>query len=54
MDIERLTEIISSRTELILNSHFILKYYFMLGEQRYTDLGLGTHRVKCMVHPDFK
>ncbi len=21
---------------------------------RYVDLGLGTHRVKCRIHPDFR
>jgi len=25
-----------------------------LGGQKYVDLGLGTHRVKCRVHDDFK
>ena len=25
-----------------------------MGGQRYVDLGLGTHRVKCRVHEDFK
>ena len=28
--------------------------YVMLGGKRYVDLGLGTHRVKCRVHEDFK
>eukprot|EP00794_Sanderia_malayensis_P006458 gene6457-7190_t len=30
------------------------QYYIWLGGQRYVDLGLGTHRVKCRVHDDFK
>lgn len=30
------------------------QYYVYLGGQRYVDLGLGTHRVKCRVHPDFR
>ena len=25
-----------------------------MGGNRYIDLGLGTHRVKCLVHPDFR
>jgi hypothetical protein len=25
-----------------------------LGGTRYVDLGLGTHRVKCRIHPDFR
>ena len=25
-----------------------------LSEQKYVDLGLGNHRVKCRVHDDFK
>ncbi|KAM6164698.1 E3 ubiquitin-protein ligase RNF213 [Rhynchocyon petersi] len=30
------------------------QYYVHLGGQKYVDLGLGTHRVKCRVHPDFR
>ena len=31
------------------------QYYILLGGgQRYVDLGLQTHRVKCHVHNDFK
>ncbi|RWS18650.1 E3 ubiquitin-protein ligase RNF213-like protein, partial [Leptotrombidium deliense] len=30
------------------------QYYVYLGGQKYVDLGLGTHRVKCQVHPDFR
>uniref|UniRef100_UPI0040389A17 E3 ubiquitin-protein ligase RNF213-like n=1 Tax=Callospermophilus lateralis TaxID=76772 RepID=UPI0040389A17 len=30
------------------------QYYVYLGGQKYVDLGLGTHRVKCWVHPDFR
>ena len=29
-------------------------YYIQLGGQRYVDLGLQTHRVKCRVHNNFK
>ena len=25
-----------------------------LGGQKYVDLGLGSHRVKCRVDPDFR
>lgn len=25
-----------------------------MSDSRYIDLGLGTHRVKCRVHPDFR
>ena len=28
--------------------------FFSTGCQRYVDLGLGTHRVKCRVHPKFR
>ena len=28
--------------------------YSWMGGNRYVDLGLGTHRVKCRVHPDFR
>ena len=28
--------------------------YVMLGGKRYVDLGLGTHRVKCRVHENFR
>ncbi|XP_053385748.1 E3 ubiquitin-protein ligase RNF213-like [Mercenaria mercenaria] len=30
------------------------QYYVYFGGERYVDLGLGTHRVKCPVHRDFK
>lgn len=30
------------------------QYYVTLGGQKYIDLGLGTHRVKCRVHKNFK
>ncbi|XP_036388951.1 E3 ubiquitin-protein ligase rnf213-alpha-like [Megalops cyprinoides] len=30
------------------------QYYVFLGGQKYVDLGLGTHRVKCRVHADFR
>uniref|UniRef100_A0A2K6KPV1 E3 ubiquitin-protein ligase RNF213 n=1 Tax=Rhinopithecus bieti TaxID=61621 RepID=A0A2K6KPV1_RHIBE len=30
------------------------QYYVHLGGQKYVDLGLGTHRVKCRVHPNFR
>ncbi|XP_020630790.1 E3 ubiquitin-protein ligase rnf213-alpha-like [Orbicella faveolata] len=30
------------------------QYYVYFGGQKYVDLGLGTHRVKCRVHDDFK
>ena len=31
-----------------------LQYYVRLGDARFIDLGLGTQRVKCEVHKDFK
>ncbi|XP_071122875.1 E3 ubiquitin-protein ligase RNF213-like [Mytilus edulis] len=30
------------------------QYYFEFGGERYVDLGLGTHRVKCRVHKKFR
>ncbi|XP_053149440.1 E3 ubiquitin-protein ligase RNF213 [Hemicordylus capensis] len=30
------------------------QYYVHLAGQKYVDLGLGTHRVKCRVHPKFR
>ncbi|XP_071956942.1 E3 ubiquitin-protein ligase rnf213-alpha-like [Antedon mediterranea] len=30
------------------------QYYVYFGGQRYVDLGLGTHRVKCRVHNSFR
>ena len=30
------------------------QYYIEHGENRYVDLGLQTHRVKCRVHENFK
>ena len=34
--------------------HFAVQYYVYFGGQKYVDLGLGTHRVKCRVHDDFR
>ena len=31
-----------------------VQYYAMLGGDRYVDLGLGTHRVKCRVDRQFR
>ncbi|KAI8490437.1 hypothetical protein Bbelb_317050 [Branchiostoma belcheri] len=30
------------------------QYYVEMGGEKYVDLGLGTHRVKCRVHKDFR
>ncbi|XP_063296796.1 E3 ubiquitin-protein ligase RNF213-like [Pelobates fuscus] len=30
------------------------QYHVQLAGQNYVDLGLGTHRVKCRVHPNFR
>ncbi|XP_063404431.1 E3 ubiquitin-protein ligase rnf213-alpha-like [Mytilus trossulus] len=30
------------------------QYYVQFGGERYVDLGLGTHRVKCRVHRNFR
>ena len=30
------------------------QYYVYHGDQRFVDLGLGNHRVKCQVHKDFR
>ena len=30
------------------------QYYVYFGGQKYVDLGLGTHRVKCRVDDGFK
>ena len=30
------------------------QYYLKIYDQRFVDLGLGTHRMKCRVHHDFK
>ena len=30
------------------------QYYMEMNNQRYIDLGLGTHRMKCRVHNEFK
>ncbi|KAJ7369319.1 hypothetical protein OS493_039814 [Desmophyllum pertusum] len=36
------------------NDQEYTQYYVYFGGQKYVDLGLGTHRVKCRVHDDFK
>lgn len=52
----------TGRTVVLLNLQSLYEslydalnqYYVYLGGQKYVDLGLGTHRVKCRVHPDFR
>lgn len=52
----------TGRTAVLLNLQNLYEslydalnqYYVYLGGQKYVDLGLGTHRVKCRVHPDFR
>ncbi|XP_053389495.1 E3 ubiquitin-protein ligase rnf213-alpha-like [Mercenaria mercenaria] len=49
-------------TVMLLNSESLYEslydalnqYYVSFGGQRFVDLGLGRHRVKCPVHDDFK
>ena len=31
-----------------------MQYYVSFGGEKYVDLGLGNHRVKCRVHEDFR
>lgn len=52
----------TGRTVVLLNLDKIYEslydtlnqYYVYHGGQRFVDLGLGTHRVKCQVHADFR
>ena len=52
----------TGRTVILLNLQNLYEslydalnqYYVYLGGQKYVDLGLGTHRVKCRVHKDFR
>ncbi|XP_022801884.1 E3 ubiquitin-protein ligase rnf213-alpha-like, partial [Stylophora pistillata] len=52
----------TGRTVILLNLESLYEslydalnqYYVYFGGQKYVDLGLGTHRVKCRVHDDFK
>ncbi|XP_029109785.1 E3 ubiquitin-protein ligase rnf213-beta [Scleropages formosus] len=52
----------TGRTVILLNMQNLYEslydalnqYYVYLGGQQYVDLGLGTHRVKCRVHPEFR
>uniref|UniRef100_W5N5V3 RING-type E3 ubiquitin transferase n=1 Tax=Lepisosteus oculatus TaxID=7918 RepID=W5N5V3_LEPOC len=52
----------TGRTVILLNLQNLYEslydalnqYYVYLGGQQYVDLGLGTHRVKCRVHRDFR
>ena len=52
----------TGRTVILLNLEnlyeslydLLNQYYIHLGDQRYVDLGLQTHRVKCRVHNNFK
>ena len=52
----------TGRTVILLNLEnlyeslydLLNQYYIHQGDQRYVDLGLQTHRVKCRVHHNFK
>ena len=52
----------TGRTIILLNLEILYEslydllnqYYLEYSGNRYVDLGLQTHRVKCRVHPDFK
>ena len=52
----------SGKTVILLNLENLYEslydalnqYYMEMNNQRYVDLGLGTHRMKCRVHNDFK
>ena len=52
----------TGRTVILLNLEnlyeslydLLNQYYIHHGDQRYVDLGLQTHRVKCRVHHNFK
>ena len=41
-------------TYVMLAKIILLQYYTKMGNTRYVDLGLQTHRIKCRVHDDFK
>ena len=38
--------------DIFFNLHY--QYYVYFGGQKYVDLGLGSHRVKCRVHDEFR
>jgi len=52
----------SGKTVILLNSYNLYEslydalnqYYYEMHSQRYVDLGLGTHRIKCSVHESFR
>uniref|UniRef100_UPI0037E7EAB2 E3 ubiquitin-protein ligase rnf213-beta n=1 Tax=Semicossyphus pulcher TaxID=241346 RepID=UPI0037E7EAB2 len=52
----------TGRTVILLNMQNLYEslydalnqYYVYLSEQQYVDLGLGSHRVKCRVHANFR
>ncbi|XP_060951524.1 E3 ubiquitin-protein ligase rnf213-beta [Limanda limanda] len=52
----------TGRTVILLNMQNLYEslydalnqYYVYLSQQRYVDLGLGSHRVKCRVHTNFR
>ena len=52
----------TGRTVILLNLENLYEslydvlnqYYIYNGDNRYVDLGLQTHRVRCRVHDDFK
>lgn len=50
------------KTVILLNSYNLYEslydalnqYYYELHSQKFVDLGLGTHRIKCAVHDNFR
>ncbi|PFX29705.1 E3 ubiquitin-protein ligase RNF213 [Stylophora pistillata] len=52
----------TGRTVILLNLESLYEslydalnqYYVYCGDQKFVDLGLGSHRVKCRVHNDFR
>jgi hypothetical protein len=52
----------TGNTVILLNSENLYEslyealnqYYASFGGNKYVDLGLGTHRVMCPVHKNFK
>ena len=50
------------KTGILLNAYNLYEslydalnqYYYDFADQKFVDLGLGTHRIKCSVHESFR
>lgn len=57
VNVDRVCKVFLNRFVDTFSKHCILfyfQYYVEFGGERYVDLGLGSHRVKCKVNKKFR